>query len=186
MVQRVLALCEFHYCEFNYYGYSKLSKDFALCDFYVFLADAILGLMLFYVILISLLRSICLMRFLANATFSRSQKSHQARTLCTNQKNSTVLGFSKTILIRIPSIRNRTNGGPPVIRLNLNFHRQTIFNIFLEKNFLHFVCPFPHQISDLPTVLYYSALRHFGLICVLEKLSKVVKFSIEKLHNAIM
>ena len=33
-------------------------------------------LMRFYVIFISLLRSICLMRFLANATFSRSQKSH--------------------------------------------------------------------------------------------------------------
>ena len=29
---------------------------------------------------------ICLMRFLANATFYRSQKSHQARTLCTQEE----------------------------------------------------------------------------------------------------
>ena len=54
----------------------KTFQNFALCDFYVLLANAILGLMRFYVIFISLLRSICLMRFLANATFSRSQKSH--------------------------------------------------------------------------------------------------------------
>ena len=53
-----------------------LPKTFALCDFCVFLANANLGLMRFYVIFISLLWSIRLMQFLANATFSRSQKSH--------------------------------------------------------------------------------------------------------------
>ena len=31
---------------------------------------------------------ICLMQFLANATLSRSQKSHQARSLCTNKISS--------------------------------------------------------------------------------------------------
>ena len=58
--------------------------------FHEYLAYAILctlcycdvWLMRFYVLFISLLRSICLMQFLDNATFFQSQKSHEAKTLC--------------------------------------------------------------------------------------------------------
>ena len=78
-LQGVLALCEFHYCEFRYCGFSKLSRYILLLRFYIYFADAIFWLMRFYVLFILLLQSlakICLMRFLANANFSRSQKSH--------------------------------------------------------------------------------------------------------------
>ena len=59
--------------------------------------------------------------------------------------------------------------------------------VYSLKRISYFLfAPFPPPDLRFSKVLYYSALRHFGLICVLEKLSKVVKFSIEKLHNAIM
>ena len=95
-IKGVLALCEFHQCEFHYCDFSKLSKNvwlmrfqgylFHYRDFFTWLmrfVTVIIWLMRFYVLFISLLLLICLMRFLANATFSRSQKSHKARTLCT-------------------------------------------------------------------------------------------------------
>ena len=64
--------------------FQNFPKIFGLCDFMYYLfcyCDFYNWLMRFYVLFISLLRSICLMRFLANATFSQSQKSHKARTL---------------------------------------------------------------------------------------------------------
>ena len=67
-LQGVLALCEFHYCEFCYCGFSKPLLKICLMRFLctINFVNAV----------------IFLMRFLANASFFRSQKSHKARTLC--------------------------------------------------------------------------------------------------------
>ena len=69
--------------------FQNFPKIFALCVFRaIFFITAIFTctwLMRFwgYLFHYSDLWKICLMPFLANATFSRSQKSHKARTLCT-------------------------------------------------------------------------------------------------------
>ena len=60
--------------------------------YFLYLANAILGLKILpnailfaiYFVTAIIKVKICLMRFLANATFSRSQKLHKTRTLCTN------------------------------------------------------------------------------------------------------
>jgi hypothetical protein len=62
-VQGVLALCEFHYSEFHYSGFSKLLLKIGGCNF--------MGYSFCYCVhKIKLL----LMQFLDNASFSRSQK----------------------------------------------------------------------------------------------------------------
>ena len=68
VIQGVLALCEFHYREFRYCGFSKPLLKICLVQ--------ILCTINFVTAII------CLMRFLSNGTFSRFQKSHKARTLC--------------------------------------------------------------------------------------------------------
>ena len=86
LIQRVLLpYANFISANFITAVFQNFPKIFALCDFMSYLfhyRDFYTWLMRLYVLSISLLRSICLMQFLANATFSRSQKSHKARTLC--------------------------------------------------------------------------------------------------------
>ena len=76
LIQRVLALCEFHYFEFHYCAFSKKSITFPY-------ANLCLLLGLFYFIFAIFLAIFTqFWRILANANFFQNQKSHQPRTLC--------------------------------------------------------------------------------------------------------
>ena len=74
----------------------RFFKTFQKCLPYVFL-----GL---FILLVRLL-TICLMWFMANATFSSSQKSHKARTLSTRQMNA--LAHIFTFLCHIGTLKKR-------------------------------------------------------------------------------
>ena len=70
-----ISLLRFFKTFHEYLAYAILCT-LCYCDFW---------LMRFYVLFISLMRSICLMRFLANTIFPQSQKLHKAKTLCTTK-----------------------------------------------------------------------------------------------------
>ena len=105
--QGVLALCEFHNCKFHYCNFSKLFIYIWLMRFWLILFHQYNFLTILdpkiavikeiakkkRISQIAVMKkkisqklhqpNICLMRNLANATFSQAQKLHQARTLCT-------------------------------------------------------------------------------------------------------
>ena len=77
-VQRVLALCEFHYGEFHITAiFQNFQWIFRFCNFmYSLLLRSLANEILCAIYFITAIN-------LPNATFSQSQKSEKARTLCT-------------------------------------------------------------------------------------------------------